>query len=87
MVSLILDTDIWISFIAKDKPSGILDKIKTKIDDSEIVLLTNDIIIDEWNRNKEKTLTVLRILLKDLSIILKRHLNYTRKKKVKGLSN
>jgi|AntRauTorckE6833_2_1112554.scaffolds.fasta_scaffold00228_3 hypothetical protein len=56
MVSLIFDTDIWISFIAKDKPSGILDEIQQKVNNSEIVLLTNDVIIDEWKRNKEQTL-------------------------------
>ena len=56
MISLVLDTNIWIAYIAKDWPSGIIDEIKKKKKSGEIILLTNEIIIEEWNRNKETTL-------------------------------
>lgn len=55
MIDLILDTNIWINYIAQDNPSGIFEKIKNFIDNGEINLLSNEIIIEEWRRNKEKT--------------------------------
>ncbi len=56
MISLVLDTNIWIAHIAKNWPSGIIDVIKKKKESGEIILLSNEIIIQEWNRNKETTL-------------------------------
>ncbi|MFH5883996.1 PIN domain-containing protein [Halalkalibaculum sp. DA3122] len=53
---MVFDTNIWISYVAKNWPAGIIDQIKEKRDSGEIILLTNDIIIQEWERNKETTL-------------------------------
>lgn len=53
MATLIFDTNIWLEFIAQDKPKGILEELKTKKEEGEIRLLTNQIIIDEWERNKD----------------------------------
>ncbi|SCY08339.1 hypothetical protein SAMN05192588_1052 [Nonlabens sp. Hel1_33_55] len=56
MTDVILDTNIWISHIAKDKPNGIFDSFKSQVDNGEIFLLINDIILDEWQRNKSNTI-------------------------------
>lgn len=56
MISLVFDTNIWITYVAKNWPTGIIDQIKEKRDSGEIILLTNDIILEEWERNKETTL-------------------------------
>lgn len=57
MIRIFFDTNIWIGFIAQGLPNGILDEIEDKIGSSEIEVFTNEIIVDEWNRNKEKTLS------------------------------
>ncbi|AXO79960.1 hypothetical protein DZC78_06010 [Olleya aquimaris] len=67
MVDLILDTNIWISHIAKDKPAGIFDIFKKQVNDGEVILLINDIIIDEWNRNKSKTIKNISNEIKETS--------------------
>jgi predicted nucleic acid-binding protein len=56
MINIILDTNIWISHVAKDIPAGLISQLKEKIDKHEINLLTNQIILDEWARNKERTI-------------------------------
>ena len=56
MTDVILDTNIWISHIAKDKPNGIFESFKSQVDNGEIFLLINDIILDEWQRNKNNTI-------------------------------
>lgn len=51
MVHLILDTNIWIYFAEGQHPfvlNGIIEKVESK----EIILLVNDEIIKEWDRNK-----------------------------------
>ena len=67
MVDLILDTNIWISHIAKDKPSGIFDSFKKQVSDGDIILLTNDIILDEWKRNKENIIKEITKEIKNTS--------------------
>ncbi|MGY2132297.1 PIN domain-containing protein [Hymenobacter sp. HD11105] len=64
MVYLILDTNIWIGFIAKDIPTGIFQQLQDKINDKEVILLSNDIIIEEWNRNKEQTIKAVTNTIK-----------------------
>ncbi len=56
MVNLILDTDIWIAFIAKNNPSYILERLIEARDNKEIELLSNEIIFQEWARNKDETI-------------------------------
>lgn len=56
MINIILDTNIWISFVAKDVPPGLISQLKDKIDKHEINLVTNEIILEEWRRNKDRTI-------------------------------
>ncbi len=60
MINLFLDTDILIGFIAKDKPSGILELLIEKIGNNSISIVTNSIIKTEWDRNKTKTISGLQ---------------------------
>lgn len=53
-----LDTNIWI-YLTKETFEPLFDSLKQKIDNKEFELLTNDIIIEEWQRNKENTLKSL----------------------------
>lgn len=55
MIDLILDTNILIEFLAKDA-GGIYAYFKEKYDRKEIKLITNNVIIDEWNRNRQSTI-------------------------------
>jgi predicted nucleic acid-binding protein len=73
MVAIILDTNIWINFVAKDNPSELLEQLIAKRDSKEIILLSNKIILDEWLRNKEQT-------VKDVSNTIKG--NYSSAKKL-----
>jgi predicted nucleic acid-binding protein len=67
MVELILDTNIWISHIAKDKPQGIFDILNEQLENGAVLLLTTDVIIDEWNRNKENTLSQIESSIRESS--------------------
>ncbi len=55
MVDIILDTNVWISQIAKDEPTGVFELLKSQIEEGKVNLLTNDIIIKEWHRNRLST--------------------------------
>lgn len=55
MASLIIDTSSWIQ-LAKPKFSGILGGLTQLIEDERLEILSNQILIDEWNRNKEKAI-------------------------------
>lgn len=88
MIDLILDTNIWISHIAKDKPAGIFDLFKTRIEDGEVVLLINEIIRDEWRRNREKTIKEIEKEIKTISktaLKIKPFLNEANKTKIDDL--
>lgn len=63
MTYLILDTNIWIYLANSYNPKHknyenglhfkLVESLKKLIDSEDLVILTNDIIIEEWNRNKE----------------------------------
>lgn len=55
MVHLILDTNIWIYFAEGQHPF-VLEGIIEKVNSNEIILLVNDEIIKEWDRNKDDSL-------------------------------
>jgi len=55
MIHLILDTNIWIYFAEGQHPF-VLNGIINKVNNKEIILLVNDEIIKEWDRNKENSL-------------------------------
>ncbi|WP_214834645.1 hypothetical protein [Chryseobacterium sp. ISL-6] len=51
MVTLILDTNIWI-YLAKGEHPEVLEKLIEKYNKKEIQFLISSIQIEEWNRNK-----------------------------------
>lgn len=55
MAKLILDTSTWLD-LAKPRFSEILDELEQQVEGKNTVLLTCDIVLDEWERNKEKIL-------------------------------
>lgn len=55
MAKLILDTCSWLD-LAKPKFSELLDELESQVSKGITVLLTSDIIIQEWDRNKDKIL-------------------------------
>ena len=55
MAKLILDTCSWLD-IAKPRFREIFDELKEQVLDGITVLLTSDIIIQEWDRNRDKIL-------------------------------
>ncbi len=88
MIDLILDTNIWISHIAKDKPTGIFDVLKKQVEDGEVVLLINEIIRDEWRRNRERTIKEIEKEIKIISktaLKMKPFLNDENKGKIEDL--
>jgi hypothetical protein len=55
VVALCFDTNIYINF-TKGAFGSLVEQIRAKIDAEECILLVNDIIITEWNRNKAATI-------------------------------
>ncbi len=51
MVTLILDTNIWI-YLAKGEHPLVFEKLLEKHRNKEIEFLVSSIQIDEWKRNK-----------------------------------
>ncbi len=54
MASVIIDTSSWIE-LAKPKFSNILDKLEEYVQYGQLEILMNDIIVEEWYRNKKST--------------------------------
>lgn len=52
MIYLILDTNIWL-YLAEGQHPFVLNGIIEKTAKKELILLVNDVIIEEWDRNKE----------------------------------
>lgn len=67
MIELVLDCNIWIHNIAADEPKGIFNQLDEFIKRGEINLLINDVLVDEWNRNKDTTRETLIRKIKDNS--------------------
>jgi len=64
MIYLILDTNTWIYLANGADLSGkfhesahfsLLEKLTQKIDDGSVEILITDVILEEWNRNKQTT--------------------------------
>lgn len=54
MIAIGLDSNVWI-YMAKNKYSAILKNIEKVIKKKESLILINDIVKLEWNRNESKT--------------------------------
>lgn len=65
MVDIILDTSVWITNVAADEPKGVFNELVELFENSEINLLSNNIILEEWERNKERILVLIRKSIKD----------------------
>lgn len=59
MVTLILDTNIWI-YLAKGEHPIVLQKLLEKFDNTEIEFLVSSLQIDEWKRNKDTIIKQIR---------------------------
>lgn len=55
MAKLILDTSTWLD-LAKPRIEEVLVELEQQVEQNLIVLLTCDIIVQEWGRNKERVL-------------------------------
>lgn len=55
MAKLILDTSTWLD-LAKPRIEEVLIELESQVENGITVLLTCDIILDEWERNKPKIL-------------------------------
>jgi hypothetical protein len=55
MAKLILDTSTWLD-LAKPRIEEVLIELESQVNDGITVLLTCDIIIEEWHRNKTRVL-------------------------------
>lgn len=55
MAKLIIDTSTWLD-LAKPRIEEVLSELEHQVKEQITVLLTCDIIIEEWNRNKERVL-------------------------------
>ncbi len=53
MVHLILDTNIWI-YLAEGQHPFVLKGIIEKVDNKDLILLINDEVVKEWDRNKDE---------------------------------
>lgn len=88
MIDVILDTNIWIHHIALDNPTGIFNNLKEQIRTKQIYILSNEIIIDEWRRNKQTTIDSVVKAIKNLSknaLEVKEFLNSSDKKVLEDL--
>ena len=64
MTNIVLDTNIWV-YLTKDSYFKLWNKFKEMKDNNEIKILVNDVIISEWNRNKQKTIERLTESIKN----------------------
>jgi predicted nucleic acid-binding protein len=84
MTTIVLDTNIWI-YLTKDAFQELWLKLKSSRDSGDIKLLVNDVILKEWNRNKEKAINSLVSAIKSeysTAINLSHHLNESDKEKL-----
>lgn len=66
MAKLVLDTCSWIE-LAKPKFSTVLDELETQIKHGITVIISCDLIIEEWERNKERIIYNIQNSIKDYS--------------------
>lgn len=64
MTRIALDTNVWI-YLTKPNFIELWDKFKTMKETEEIEVIVNDIILLEWERNKEKTIQNLSESIKN----------------------
>jgi hypothetical protein len=67
MATVIFDTSSWIN-LAKPKFQNILKLLIEMQEQGRIEILTNEIINDEWDRNKDKTIKSIKTSIKDHAV-------------------
>ncbi|MDA0740586.1 MAG: PIN domain-containing protein [Bacteroidetes bacterium] len=58
MTNIALDTNIWI-YLTKDSFYRLFCQLKKMKSESQIKIIVNDVLIQEWNRNKPQTIKTL----------------------------
>lgn len=66
MAKLVLDTCSWIE-LAKPKFSKVLDELENQINNNITIIISCDLIIDEWERNKSRIMLDIQNSIKDYS--------------------
>lgn len=66
MAKLVLDTCSWIE-LAKPKFSKILDELENQIENGITIIISCDLIIEEWDRNKQRIITNIQKSIRDYS--------------------
>jgi predicted nucleic acid-binding protein len=64
MTKLVLDTNIWID-LTKFNFHDLLEKLKEFCENEEFEIVINDIIVKEWNRNRNNTVKYLTDSIKN----------------------
>lgn len=85
MAKLILDTCSWLD-LAKPKYFEVLEELEEQIADGITVLITCDIIIEEWERNKEKIIGQIQDSIKSYAknaLKISNYLPKTERKEIK----
>lgn len=66
MAKLVLDTCSWIE-LAKPKFSKVLEELESQIENGITIIISCDLIIDEWERNKSRIISNIQSSIKDYS--------------------
>ena len=66
MAKLVLDTCSWIE-LAKPKFSKVLEELESQIEKGMTIIISCDLIIEEWERNKSRIISNIQNSIKDYS--------------------
>lgn len=75
MIYLILDTNYWI-YLAKGEHPEIFQKLKQNIEERKFQILVNQVIIDEWYKNKDDTISEIQKSIRIQAIAAEEILEY-----------
>ena len=84
MAKLVLDTCSWIE-LAKPKFSKVLDELENQVDGGITIIISCDLIINEWKRNKSRIISNIQSSIKDYSKSAINISNYLPEKEKKDL--
>ena len=84
MAKLVLDTCSWID-LAKPKFSNVLDELESQIKNGITIIISCDLIIEEWERNKGRIISNIQNSIKDYSKSAINISNYLPEKEKKEL--
>lgn len=67
MIYLIIDTNYWI-YLAKGEHPEVFNRLKQDIIERKVQILINQVILDEWNRNKGDIITEIQEAIRKQAI-------------------